>query len=286
VTAPRPYPAPVLAAAVLAAEGVSFLLVGSAALWLHGEPVTVADAGAVIDPAANFRYTESRLTPAGQVALAAERGNLAPVPLGLINGNTYRAGTRPPFRPRGIIEALRQVIQRPRVTSADLTAIVGPPEFGNGCTVTGDFAALAAGRRTVLRLQARVTVGDDGSVVIENFPPNANPDRTAQDIANRARPRDWASRHPALYRHAFLPVQNVRDESRAWDDIDRIVCVPRPEASPEELRDLLMDFYGVCTTVEVELPGPLARTLRGWVRAHQGEDLLASLAALEDALRR
>ena len=44
------YPAPVLAAAVLAAEGVSFLLVGSAALWLHGEPIAVADADAAIEP--------------------------------------------------------------------------------------------------------------------------------------------------------------------------------------------------------------------------------------------
>ena len=42
---------PVLAAAILAAEGVSFLLVGSAALWLHGEPIPVADADVVIEPA-------------------------------------------------------------------------------------------------------------------------------------------------------------------------------------------------------------------------------------------
>jgi hypothetical protein len=49
-TVPPAYPAPVLAAAVLAAHDVSFLLVGSAALWLHGEPVTVADADAVVDP--------------------------------------------------------------------------------------------------------------------------------------------------------------------------------------------------------------------------------------------
>lgn len=49
--APRKFPLPVLAAAVLAAEGVSFLLVGSAALWLHGEPVTVADADLVVEPA-------------------------------------------------------------------------------------------------------------------------------------------------------------------------------------------------------------------------------------------
>jgi len=45
------YPVPVLAAAILAAEGVSFLLVGSAALWLHGEAISVADADVVIEPA-------------------------------------------------------------------------------------------------------------------------------------------------------------------------------------------------------------------------------------------
>jgi DNA gyrase/topoisomerase IV subunit A len=237
------------------------------------------------DLAANFRYTESQLTPAGRVALDAERGDLAPVPLGLINGSAYRAGTRPPFRPEGIIEALRQVIRRPRVTSADLAAIVGPPEFGNGCTVTGDFAALAAGRPTALRLQARVTVGDDGSVVIENFPPNANPDETVQHIADRARPRDWAPRYPDLHRHAVLPLQDIRDESSTARDTDRIICVPRRGASPEQVREQLMDFYGVYTTVDVALPRPLPAMLKSWVRVHQGEDLLASLAALEDALR-
>ena len=45
------YPAPVLAAAILAAEGVSFVLVGSAALWLHGEAIPVGDADVVIEPA-------------------------------------------------------------------------------------------------------------------------------------------------------------------------------------------------------------------------------------------
>jgi hypothetical protein len=41
---------PVLGAAVLAVEGVSFLLVGSAALWLHGQQIPVADADVVIEP--------------------------------------------------------------------------------------------------------------------------------------------------------------------------------------------------------------------------------------------
>jgi hypothetical protein len=47
---PAGYPAGVLAAAVLATTGVSFVLVGSAALWLRGEPIPVGDADVVIEP--------------------------------------------------------------------------------------------------------------------------------------------------------------------------------------------------------------------------------------------
>ncbi len=43
-------PVVVLAAGVLAADQVSFLLVGSAALWLRGEPVTVGDVDVAIEP--------------------------------------------------------------------------------------------------------------------------------------------------------------------------------------------------------------------------------------------
>lgn len=44
------FPSAVLAAAVLAAEEASFVLVGSAALWLRGEIARVADADAVVEP--------------------------------------------------------------------------------------------------------------------------------------------------------------------------------------------------------------------------------------------
>lgn len=47
---PAGYPAGVLAAAVLATAGVSFVLVGSAALWLRGESIPVGDADVVIEP--------------------------------------------------------------------------------------------------------------------------------------------------------------------------------------------------------------------------------------------
>jgi hypothetical protein len=50
----------VLAAAVLAAEEVSGVLVGSAALWLRGEPVSVGDVDVVIEP--NLRRLHEALT--------------------------------------------------------------------------------------------------------------------------------------------------------------------------------------------------------------------------------
>jgi hypothetical protein len=54
---------PVLAAAVIAADGVSCLLVGSAALWLHGEPVAVRDVDLVIEPGeANLQRLRDVLT--------------------------------------------------------------------------------------------------------------------------------------------------------------------------------------------------------------------------------
>jgi hypothetical protein len=236
------------------------------------------------DPAANYRYTDAGLSRAGEVVLAAERGDLAPVPVGLINGNVYREGLRPPFRPLAIIEALREVIQRPSVTGKELISIVGPPCFLNGCTVTGDFAAMAAGRPTTLRLEARVTVSDDRRVVIENFPPNANPDEVATTLANRARKRGWATEHPGLYGRTRLPLWEVRDESSVRHG-DRLVCVPSQRTTAGELRELLMNVYGVYTTVRVDLPRSLPAMLRNWVKAHAAGDLRTSLAALENAVR-
>jgi hypothetical protein len=59
---PAGYPAGVLAAAVLATTGVSFVLVGSAALWLRGEPIPVGDADVVIEPELHWRIWLFSLT--------------------------------------------------------------------------------------------------------------------------------------------------------------------------------------------------------------------------------
>jgi hypothetical protein len=238
------------------------------------------------DPPAGFGYTEARISPAGRVALAAERGQIAPVPIGLINGNTYRDGLRPPFRPDAIIEAVREVIRRPDVTGKELAGIAGQPHFLTGCAVSGDLTALAAGRPAELRLQAHVSISDDRTeVVIENIPPNISTDKTARVIASRASARQWAHDHPGLHHITFLPLADFRDEtSDRASPFGRLICIPQPGTSPEQLRDMLLEIRGVYTAMPVKLPRPLPLLIRQWVKANAHEDLLASLAALEQAI--
>jgi hypothetical protein len=263
------------------------------------------------DPPASAYYTEARLSPAGQVALGAERGEIASVPIGLINGNTHRQGTRPPFRPAAVIEAIRHVMTRPRITSRQILDIIGPPDFITGCAVTGDIDAFVAGQRTELGLQARVTVTDaahltarkaktarrrqmlpgflrrDPSrpfIVLDNFPPYVNTDEIAVSIDKRARDYAWKARYPELGERAGLPIKYLANLSTSGDEW--LICVPEAGIPAEELRDQLLGVHGVTDYVSVGLPRPLATMIRTWTRTHQHEDLDASLTALENALAR
>ena len=259
------------------------------------------------DPPASPRYTEARLSPAGQVALAAERGEIAPVPLGMINGNTHREGIRPLFRPAAIMDAIRQVLLRPRLPGALITGIAGPPDFITGCTVTGDLAALAAGQHAELGLHARVMVTDGAYVsdrvakaaipgytpprwhphrpviVIDKFPPYTNPDEVSLGIAKRASEYSWHARHPELGALTGLPIEDLADlttsRSGYW-----FACLPSKGTPPEMLRDQLLKVHGVSTYITTRLPQPLPAMIRTWTRTHQHEDLTGSLTALQNAL--
>ena len=237
------------------------------------------------DPAASRRYTESRLTEAGRVVLAAERRELAPVPVGLINGNTYRDGTQPPFRPLAVIEAIRHVIRHPRATGQEIVDIVGPPDFMTGCTITGDLAAFAAGHPTELRLQAKITISDDRqAVIVENIPPNISTDDALLSIAKRAEQTSDLSQPSPLHTATRLDLRSVADGSNSRISDGRIVCKPATGVPPEEVLDQLTRVYGVYTTLYVALPRSLPATIRQWVKTNQGEDLPASLTSLETAI--
>ena len=261
------------------------------------------------DPPASAYYTEARLSPAGQIALAAERGEIAPVPIGLINGNTHRQGTRPPFRPAAIIDAIRQVLRRPKITAKQILDIIGPPDFVTGSAVTGDLDALFAGQRTELGLQSRVTVTDAAHVaarvtkarvpghtppeftrrdpsrtvlVLDNFPPYVSTGDIMMSIHKRAEQYAWKARHPELGEQTELPIKYLEDLTARGDYW--FVCVPDAGIQPEVLRDQLLGVHGVTDYVSVGLPRPLATMIKTWTRTHQHEDLPASLTALENAL--
>ena len=280
------------------------VLVDTARDWLTQVPLIDGQGnfgGQGNDPPSGPRYTEARLSPAGQLTLAAERGELAPVPIGLINGNTHRGGLRPPFRPQGIIDAIRLVLRKPRVSSRELLDTIGPPDFITGCTVTGDMSALYAGQLTELRLESRVTITDKVSLpelagprpdaparnrtvlMIDHFPPYANPDETAQSLAERSEQRSWDDDHPELRRATRLQLRNVLDLSTSRDGI-QIACLPAPDADPDQVRDQVRDVYGVWVGVTVRLRRPLATTVRQWVARNRDEHIVGSLAALEQAV--
>jgi DNA gyrase/topoisomerase IV, subunit A len=260
------------------------------------------------DPPASPRYTEARLSPVGQVALAAERGQIAPVPIGMINGNTHREGIRPPFRPAAIIDAIRQVLLKSRLPGSVITGIVGSPDFITGCTVSGDLTALAAGQHAELGLHARVTATDAAHVrdrvtkaavpghrppgftrdpgrqvvVIDKFPPYANTDDVGRAIGKRAEEYSWHARHPELAALTGLPITDVCDLSARCDYW--YACLPAEGTPPAALCGELLKVHGVSIYITTRLPRPLPSMIRTWIRAHQHQDLPGSLTALETAL--
>jgi hypothetical protein len=228
------------------------------------------------------------------------------VPVGLITGTSYQWGTRPPFRPAAVIEAIRQVLARPKTTREQITAIVGQPDFMTGCAVADDLAGLADGRPVDLHLHARVTITDRAQLrsqigrnvpgswfipgqlnptvlVIDNFPPSTGPSEVARAIASRARQPRWATDYPDLTRRSRLPVKDVADQSSHRCGY-LLVCVPEPGADPDKLRRQLTEIEGVTIKIPAALPRPLAKMIRQWTRAWPGEDLPASLTALENAI--
>jgi DNA gyrase/topoisomerase IV, subunit A len=233
--------------------------------------------------AAGPGYTECRLSYAGQVTLAAERRLLAPVPVGLINGSMYRGGMQPPLEPLRVINALRRVLDDPQIPDAEMLGMVGPPDFLTGCTVTGDLGKLTAGRRASLRLTGQVTVADEEHLIIHTLPPHVGLNDIVRVIKTRAVSRPWAGSFPELDQAAMLPIADLEDEPTC-DDL-RLVITLRPGADPGRVRDSLLEMTGVAADVTAAFPAPLAELLRSWVSRHRGEDITASLAELDKAIR-
>ena len=231
------------------------------------------------DRPANPRYTEARLSTAGTLALAADRGAGPQVPVGLINGDLHFDGVGPPFSPVRVVATLLALADNPVLSDAEIVALVGPPESPTGCGIACDFDALASGAPTTMVQTAQLTVeaGDRGAVIVlSHLPLGVGNDTVTRAIADRVNARWRRDNNDAgdVLDELALPLRDVRDESYA--DVTRIVCEPRAEAMLEECERRIAATWGVRISREVQLPAPLAPLVRSIV----DEDPAAQRSAL------
>jgi hypothetical protein len=207
------------------------------------------------DPPAEPEYVEARLAPVGVLALAAERGDVGPLPLDLVDGSLYRGGRVPPFDPARVVGALLA-----GATDA------GVPVLPTGGTVEGDLEALLAGRPVRLTLGCTIRA-EGGRLVITEVPLGAEGNRIPSAVVDRSRrvERDPSGRgHHVLRRHGS-PVVDARDETTARDGI-RILVDLDPGSDLLDARDWLRDVWPVTIRVDCHLPAPMAERLATWDR--------------------
>jgi hypothetical protein len=230
---------------------------------------------------ASPRYTECRLTPLGSAALAAERGDLGPLPIGLINGDTHVGGRRPPLDPRRAIAAIRAATGG---TDADVLAVLGGPEFPTGSRVEVDVAAWAAGSPAELRLSTRIAAEGEDGLRLTNFPP----DRTSAEVAieiqsliDRANPFDPTARRASDDRPP-APIADINDDSIGLGA--QLLLRLRRGTDPDEARRWVDDLWVLHQSITVHLGDPVVGLLRA-AGAPDQPDLEHRLGVLEAAIR-
>ncbi|MGN6600031.1 MAG: hypothetical protein ACTHMW_12240, partial [Actinomycetes bacterium] len=106
------------------------------------------------DPAADARYTRVGLSEVGRLALRAEKGDLGPVPVELVNGSVHRGGHVPLLDPRAVVRLLLDSLTREvEITDRLASGLVRLPTGG---VVDGDLVGLAQGRRARILMSCRI----------------------------------------------------------------------------------------------------------------------------------
>jgi hypothetical protein len=192
-------------------------------------------------------HTGCRLSPVGELVLAAEAGSIGSVPAGLINGTWWRGALRPPLDPFRVIPVLRRLVDDPGFPDNELLQLVGRPVSLTGSELTGDFQALADGRRTTIReaplitrtaapvppaatrarqeesnsAQARAhTAGDMPSrksahLIIDAVPRQVNAAELHAEISRRIYPDGWQPTEPPPDLPVRVPVAAIRRDFAA-----------------------------------------------------------------------
>jgi hypothetical protein len=164
--------------------------------------------------AAGPEYTECRPSHAGQSVLDAEAHRLAPIPVGIINGTTYRGGMQPPLEPLRVLAALRRLLADPHAPDSDVLAIAGRPYSTAGCELTGDLDVLIKGHQTVIHETAKITITGVPVPPAPAGPPAPVRPRTGVTAASYVRTGPVPMRHPV---HLVIESLPARTSTRKWN---------------------------------------------------------------------
>jgi len=252
-----------LLAAVSALEGVDRrtawpVLLDLGLPWRRHLPLVelYGDAGSVTgDPPGDAEHVEVRLADYGVLALAAERGEVGPVPIGLVEGSWAVGGPVPPFDPAAVVGALL-------AGAPD----AGPPAPPGGGNVEGDVEGLLRG--SAVRLTVGCTIRPEGgNLVITEIPLGVPGGQVFASIVDRAmRYTEGADgRRSVPVRRRGSPVVGVRDETTPHDGV-RILVTLAERADLLLARDWLRGVWPVTVELDARLPAPMAERLRSWDR--------------------
>lgn len=170
------------------------ILVDLTAAWVRHLPLLDGEGnfGSVAgDQAAEPQYTQVRLSPVGELALASEQGAVGPLPLDLVEGSMYRGGGLPPFDPALTIRAL--------LAGA---GSAGPPRTPTGTITADPTGPMRRQGRWVQRYQLGAVIrsgGDRHELVLTEPPYLVGTDLIVTNLQGRIEQALRAEQDPLPY---------------------------------------------------------------------------------------
>jgi hypothetical protein len=235
------------------------VLVARGSPWLVHLPLVelVGNAGTQAgDPPTAPYNLGARLSPVGALALAAERHETGPVPIGLVDGTLHHGGEVPPFDPSAVVGALLA-----GKTDA------GIPVLPTGGTVEGELDALLRGEPARLILGCTI-IDEIDRLVITEVPLGVTTSAVVDAVAERLRGYErWEGGAPRrIRRHEVgASVHDIRDDSSSRFGLRLVIDVER-RTNAARVVEWLRTIAPVTVQVDCRLPAPMPQLLRDWDR--------------------
>lgn len=217
--------------------------------------------GSPDDPPASPRYTECCLSPLGEAALGAERGEIGPLPIGLINGTTYVDGRRPPLDAGRVVAAIRSAAGGD-TSDVELVGAVGNPSFPTGCDVEVDLDALTSGVDAEIVVSARIEP-EGHLLVISHLPPDSSPGQVEESIVRLVHRSSRSGRQSGT----GTGIRSVRNETTSRTGT-RVVVELHDDADVEGVTAAVFELWPIRRSIAARLEQPLAALVR-----HAASDL-------------